>query len=255
MTDPSGAPYQFLAPYYERLSEARDWDAWIAYADAVLDWAGGGRGPMRILDAACGTGRIAVGLCSLGHHVTGVDVSDAMLAEARERAEGLGFALPLFRQDLRRLRLPERFDAAVCLCDSLNYLTEWEDFALALRRLGEHLEAGGLLLFDVNTEWKLANVYGDYTYAEHYDDFSYVWVNAYDPARRTVRMELTLFVQVAPGLYRRYDEVHVQRAYTHEEVVRAVAEAGLTLLAHGRPGGFPPPESEEERVFYLARKA
>lgn len=40
----------------------------------------------RVLDAGCGTGRVAIRLAELGHHCVGVDVDAAMLAEARRRA-------------------------------------------------------------------------------------------------------------------------------------------------------------------------
>src|SRR5690606_20886948 len=105
--------------------------------------------------------RIAIGLMSLGHRVTGVDVSAAMLKQAQENARSFGFELSLYQQDLRQLRLSDRFDGAVCLCDSLNYLTEHSDFTQALQKVADALKPGGIFLFDVNTEWKLEHVYGD----------------------------------------------------------------------------------------------
>ncbi|MCH1865415.1 bifunctional 2-polyprenyl-6-hydroxyphenol methylase/3-demethylubiquinol 3-O-methyltransferase UbiG [Nocardioides sp. CFH 31398] len=53
-------------------------------------------GPARVLDAGCGTGRVAVRLAGLGHDVVGVDVDDAMLEVARRDAP----ALPWRRVDL-----------------------------------------------------------------------------------------------------------------------------------------------------------
>ena len=43
----------------------------------------------RILDAGCGTGRVAIRLAELGHDVVGVDVDESMLAVARREAPGL----------------------------------------------------------------------------------------------------------------------------------------------------------------------
>lgn len=254
MTASTGVPYHFLAPYYEQLSETRDWDAWLAYIQAILQEASNGAS-LRILDAACGTGRIAAGLLSLGHSVVGVDASEAMLAQAREKARQFGFTAEFVQQDLRRLQLGQRFDCAVSLCDSLNYLTEPNEFSQGIRNIAHHLEPGGFFLFDVNTQWKLENVYGDYTYAEHRDGFSYIWENEYEPLLRIVRMQLAFFVEGKQGLYQRFDEVHVQRAYTHSEVVQALTDAGLELLSYGELFGWRPPESQQERVFYLARKA
>jgi SAM-dependent methyltransferase len=45
--------------------------------------------PARVLDAGCGTGRVAVRLAELGYLVAGVDVDPSMLEEARRAAPGL----------------------------------------------------------------------------------------------------------------------------------------------------------------------
>lgn len=253
MSGDQAAPYAHLAPYYEVLSETRDWDAWLVFVQAVLEKCMG-QGRFDLLDAACGTGRIAVGLRLLGHRVTGVDISEAMLREARRNAEAARVDLPLYHQDLRRLDLPGSYDAALCLCDSLNYITEHGELTSALCNLRRSLRPGGILLFDVNTAWKLEHVYGDYTYAEHVGELSYIWENAYDPERRTVTMHLAFFVHEGGRRYRRVDEVHVQRAYSHEEMAAALAGAGLQLVSWGEVAGLTPPEPVEERVFYLVRR-
>lgn len=253
MSVSEATPYAHLAPYYEELSETRDWDAWIAFIQAVLQEVHGNR-TLRLLDAACGTGRIAVGLMSMGHQVTGVDVSRAMLEQAGEKARAFGLELPLYHRDLRHLQLAAEFDGALCLCDSLNYITEYNEFILALKNIAESLKPGGVFLFDVNTPWKLEYVYGAYTYAEHHDAFSYIWENEYDPLRRMVTMHLTFFLRQDDGLYSRVDEQHVQRAYTHQEVVSALEGAGLELISYGEVLGLRPPESTKERVFYLTRR-
>ena len=67
--------------------------------------------PLRVLDAACGTGRHTVHLTALGHDVTGVDASPWMLAKAAAKnpdlslIEGRIDALPF---------PPDEFDAAIC---------------------------------------------------------------------------------------------------------------------------------------------
>lgn len=246
-------PYHILATYYEELSETRDWDTWIAYVDGIFRSAIGTR-PETCLDAACGTGRIAVGLASLGYDVTGVDASESMLRQAREKAARAGFDIAFCQQDLRDLDLGRYFSAAVSLCDSLNYLVDPQDFARAVKNIADHLEPGGYFLFDVNTPWKLQNFYGDYTYAEHHEGFSYIWENEYDPAQRLVTMHLAFFVNEGNGMYRRYDEMHSQRAYTHTEIVAVLKEAKLELVDWGNIAGSEPPEPIEERVFYLTRR-
>jgi len=70
-----------------------------------------------ILDMGCGTGRHAVELARRGYRVTGVDLSAAMLAQARQAAEAAGVEVEWVRCDAARFRAEKAFDAAVCLCE------------------------------------------------------------------------------------------------------------------------------------------
>ena len=77
-------------------------------ADALLDQAGVGPGH-RVLDVATGTGVVAAAAVARGAEVTGVDISEAMLAVARERVPAARFA----QADAEDLGLGERFDVLV----------------------------------------------------------------------------------------------------------------------------------------------
>ena len=253
----SRLPYSVLAPFYEELSDNRDWDAWIEFVWNVLNRVAHlnqRSGVVRLLDAACGTGRIARALAERGLHVVGVDASAAMLAEAKKKRRGLEDQLHLYHQDLRQLDLAETFDVAICLCDSLNYLLELSELQKAFERIAAHLKSGGLFLFDMDTEWKLANIYGDYSYGENRDGFSLIWENSYNPLAATVEMKLAFFIQESDGRYVRCDEVHRQRAYPAEDIVSMLHQAGFELLDSGRVFGLEPPEPIRERIFYLAQK-
>ena len=266
----SNLPYAVLAPYYEELSDNRDWAAWLGFVEDVLRHempqerrAAEADGPehlkqdraVRLLDAACGTGRIARGLVDRGFDVVGVDVSAGMLGEAEKKRKGVEKRFLLHRQDVRELALDTTFKVAICLCDSLNYLLAPPDLQQAFQQIAAHLEPGGLFLFDVNTTWKLAHIYGDFTYAEHRENFSLVWENTYEPATSMVEMHLVFFIKAADGRYVRYDETHRQRAFSDEEIQTALTAAGLDCLERGHLFGLDPPEPLRERVFYLARKA
>jgi ubiquinone/menaquinone biosynthesis C-methylase UbiE len=57
-------------------------------------------GPPSVLDVGCGSGRLAVELAGRGAVVTGIDVSDARLAAARERANDAGIAARFVNADM-----------------------------------------------------------------------------------------------------------------------------------------------------------
>lgn len=100
----------------------------------------------RVLDVPCGYGRHAAELARRGFRVSGVDLSRAMLAEARRRwTEGNNLRFIL--KDMRRLDFRGEFDAVVNLYTSFGYFSPRENLA-ALRRLARALRPGGLILID-----------------------------------------------------------------------------------------------------------
>lgn len=100
----------------------------------------------RILDVPCGFGRHAAALARRGFRVVGVDLSRAMIAEARGRFTE-GPRLAFVRRDMRRLAFRGEFDAVVNLYTSFGYFTPAENRAV-LRRLARALRPGGRLLID-----------------------------------------------------------------------------------------------------------
>ena len=65
--------------------------------------------PARVLDAGCGTGRVAIRLAELGYRCTGVDLDASMLAEARASGADVQWA----QADLASDSLPDGFDLTV----------------------------------------------------------------------------------------------------------------------------------------------
>ncbi|MEI5673148.1 MULTISPECIES: class I SAM-dependent methyltransferase [unclassified Nocardioides] len=94
--------------------------------------------PARVLDAGCGTGRIAVRLTELGYDVVGVDVDASMLAVARAEAPALDWR----EADLATLDLGENFDL-VLLAGNIVPLLEPGTLAAVAERLAAHTAPGG----------------------------------------------------------------------------------------------------------------
>ena len=77
--------YDNMATQYDKLF--LDWQAATQEQAALLDKlfaANGFDKSARILDCACGIGTQAIGLAALGYHVTGSDISDGEIAEAKK---------------------------------------------------------------------------------------------------------------------------------------------------------------------------
>ena len=87
----------------------------------------------RILDAGCGTGRVAIELARRGYGVTGVDVEPSMLAVAREAAPDLDWRLG----DLATLDLGEAYDLAVLAGNVMVFVEPGTEGAV-LRNVAAH---------------------------------------------------------------------------------------------------------------------
>jgi len=72
---------------------------------------------LRILDIGCGTGRHAIELTRRGYRVVGIDLSEAQLTRAREKAAQASLSIEFRRLDARELPFNDEFDVALMLCE------------------------------------------------------------------------------------------------------------------------------------------
>jgi SAM-dependent methyltransferase len=108
-----------------------------------------------LLELGCGSGTMLAGLGALGR-LTGIDRSPEMLAIARTKVP----AARLIEGDITSCDLGERFDVVICVFDTVNHLTRFEDWQALFERAHSHLAEDGLFIFDVNTPAKLGALAG-----------------------------------------------------------------------------------------------
>lgn len=102
-----------------------------------------------IADWGCGTGNHTIPLGEQGYHMTGVDLSDAMLRVARRKATGAGLNIHWVRGDIRDVQLPGQFDAGLFMFSVLGLLQKNQEVMAALHNARRHMRPQGLMLFDV----------------------------------------------------------------------------------------------------------
>ena len=104
--------------------------------------------PLEILDVGTGTGFFAILLGHLGHHVVGIDLTPAMLEEAKSQARALGVTAEFLQMDAQALRFEDgRFD--VLLSRNLTWTLPEPETAYA--EWYRVLKPGGVLLnFDAD---------------------------------------------------------------------------------------------------------
>ncbi len=96
-----------------------------------------------VLDTGCGTGSLSLLMAELGHTVSGIDFSEPMIAQAREKAQASGRSISFCRMDAAQPALKSAsFDALVCR----HLLWVFPDPGLILQRWSELLKPGGRML-------------------------------------------------------------------------------------------------------------
>ncbi len=245
------ANYDDFSVCYDRFTEDVDYSARTIRLLELFEKYD--RKPTLMLDLACGTGNFSFELAKKGIEVIGVDCSEGMLAAALLKGEQ-GSQNPLFlNQSAEELELFGTVDGAICALDSLNHITDYNDFCKAIQRVSLFLEKDRLFIFDLNTEYKHKEVLGDNTFVREDDEAFCIWQNEYQ-GDGVVDIYLDFFVSLPNGQYERLCESFSEKAYSKNEIENALKKAGLELvdifddLSNEKPNDF------TERITYIVRK-
>ena len=124
----------FSGPWLDVQRRARE-DRTAAEADFLASSLELPRGS-KVLDVPCGNGRLALALAERGHDLTGVDITNVLLEEAREKATAAGLEVEWVNSDMRHLSWTDAFDGAFCFWGSFGYFDDTgnEDFLRAVHR-------------------------------------------------------------------------------------------------------------------------
>lgn len=141
--------------HYEntRLAALYDLDSpWSADRDFYLNLAGKPR--MRILDIGCGTGLLCDAFANEGHDVTGVDPSGSMLAVAKMKRHGA--QIEWVQSFAQSFKSEKRFDLIIMTGHAFQVLLDDAAILDTFKVMREHLNAGGLIVFESrnpNVDW------------------------------------------------------------------------------------------------------
>lgn len=241
--------YQSLASFYDRLMADVDYDAKAAYMLALFARFGQAH-PACVLDLACGSGNLTAPLVAAGLDVIGVDLSEDMLVEAKQKLPDTLF----LQQDMRQLALAGTVSGVVCGMDGINHLCRTADVAAVFAGVYRALEKGGLFVFDVNTPYKHREVLADHAFVFEEEDFLCVWQNRLIARTMEVDMWLDFFVEGADGRYDRLCDHVRERAYSEKTLRRLLAEAGFDVLAVYEDMTENAPADDSQRMVFVARR-
>ncbi|KAB3529826.1 class I SAM-dependent DNA methyltransferase [Alkaliphilus serpentinus] len=243
-----GKQYAEFAYLYDRLMEEVDYRHWCSFIEELLPNI---KKSQVILELACGTGNLTLALAERGYKIIGVDISEDMLAVAKDKLFGFGYDdILLIQQDIVNLEINGFFDNILCACDGINYIIDTNDLIKMFKKVKNHLSEGGTFLFDISSLYKLKNTIGNNTFGENLGDLCYLWENYFDDENMLVEMDIAFFMQEG-SLYRKYEEQHIQRAYSEKEIMEALKLAGFNKVIVYGDFKKKPPTNESERLFFM----
>jgi SAM-dependent methyltransferase len=257
--------YTKFAYYYDRLMDNLPYTNWLQFMDVCWDRYGK---PQTLVDLGCGTGSLAIPLAQNGLQVTGIDLSEDMLAVAQNKSQIIsGVHIAWVQQDMREWELHEQVDAAVSFCDCLNYILEEDEIVQAFRQTYQGIRPGGLFIFDVHTPYQLISYAAAQPFFMNEEDMAYIWTSELEDETCEICHELTLFVREDDGIsslsqdrspkeskFLRFEETHIQRAYRLDWLKRQLLEIGFSEVDCFGDFRFVPVHAETERAFFICRK-
>lgn len=220
--------YTNFALVYDEFMKNIPYDAWKKQNIEILKRYGIEDGI--VVDLGCGTGVLTESMAMEGYDMIGIDLSEDMLDIAFQKKYEKNLDILYLNQDMREFELYGTCRAIYSRCDSLNYILEYADLVKVFKLVNNYLDPQGIFIFDMNTVYKYEEILGDCTIAENSDMGSFIWENTFYKDKYLNEYDLTLYIRGEDNLYERFEETHIQRAYSKEEILSAIEESGMVCL-------------------------
>lgn len=244
--------YTGFAEVYDTFMNNVPYQEWFRYLISLFREQGVQAGLM--LELGCGTGAMTERMAGAGYDMIGVDSSEDMLSEALQKRAESGRDILYLCQDMREFELYGTVAAAYSICDSLNYLTDFRDLVQVFRLVNNYLDPGGIFIFDFNTPEEYRSPLRQAPIVETQDGDTMIWENFWEEETRQNEHRLTFFLQEEDGRFEKIEEVHRQKAWTADEMRRALSEAGMTFVAGYEAFTRKAPKKGSARVYFIAKE-
>src|SRR3989344_6744865 len=137
---------QVYSHVYDNLYEEKNYEEECDFLEKIFKASG--KEVKTILDLGCGTGGHARVFAKTGYRVTGVAISESMLVIARKKAADENLNINFVLSSIQNFKTEEKFDAVISMFAVMGYLIENEDFSAGVRVAHNHLNEGGVFIFD-----------------------------------------------------------------------------------------------------------
>ncbi|MCF6515140.1 methyltransferase domain-containing protein [Lactobacillus sp. S2-2] len=238
-----------FATFYDELFDPQMYQKWAYFVKNNYNKG------QKILDLACGTGKLISILKKEGYRVEGSDLSDEMLAIADFNLKEAGFNVPLYNANMLDMSDLDIYDGITCFDDSLCYLSNYDDLKLAFKQIYQHLNNSSLFSFDVITPYQVNEVYPGYMYNYRDETRAFMWTSYLTDELNVIEHDLSFFLfNKNNQAYDEYNELHVEKTYTIDDYKNALIQAGFNNIKVTSEFGEAKIKDDSTRWFFTCSK-
>jgi len=223
-------PYSGLAKYYDQyvLNNIEYFSHW---ADFIIEayFEIHHSLPLTMLDIACGTGFMSRSIYSRipSLSIDAFDLNPEML-EIAQKKDNARPIINYFQADMTEFELPNRYDLAICIFDSVNYLLTIKDFRKMLVNVERVLNTGGVFIFDISTVLNCRENFNEVVNIDESETHFIAHEAFYEESEALQRTIYTIFTLGDTG-YVKSKEEHLQKIWQCKEIVEIIEQSHWTL--------------------------
>ena len=237
-------PYDKFAEVYDKITPD---EFYAEYANFILEILKEmNYKPKKILDLACGTGRLAKIFIDENYDIEGLDISEKMLEIAKKRG------LKVYQSNMVDFNLGQKYDLIICTYDSLNYVLQESSLKKCFNSIKKHLNQKGIFICDMNSDYKINKVLPEYK-VDYYDfsdaNAELIWLNSHQ--KNYWIGEVILFKKAEDGKYERFSEKYIERAYELKTIKKLLKEAEFEILETYSDFEFNKIKKDSKRWFFV----
>jgi ubiquinone/menaquinone biosynthesis C-methylase UbiE len=156
--------------------------------------------PKKVLEIACGTGSV-LALLDKRYELSGLDLSQGMIDVAQKKIRKGTF----YKRDMTSFSIDEKFDVIFCVFDSINHLVKFSDWEKTFKSVKNHLAPGGVFIFDINTEFKLASLTSGGLFTRKFGN-NYIIMDISLLPKNVMNWNVRVFEKSSKSTYSMYEE-------------------------------------------------
>ncbi len=235
-----------FASIYDDIMGAVPYNLWYEYLHEIMDYYN--LKANKVIDLACGTGNMSILFAQNNYCVSGIDISEDMLSEARRKATMLDQKIEFIDSDLRDINISGKFDMAFCVFDSLNYILNIKDLEKVFKNVYKTLDKEGFFIFDMNTIRRLMSIKPGQTVING-EKYSCIWEDTIDHKRKLWQVKLKIYLKES-GEY--HEELHQETGYKIQEVKDLLRKVGFKYVDVYNSYTFSKADDNDNRIYFIA---